>query len=81
MSDKMNTDDGEIDSRRRGKITRAIHAMRIIPGVREEIDEHRRIVDTRAMNALVDGGLDPKAAKLAVMLIARRVIPAISIEY
>ena len=48
---------------------------------REANVKHRRAVNTRAMNAFVDGGLDAESAKLAVTLIARRAIPAISIEY
>lgn len=48
---------------------------------READKEHRRKVNTDAMLALIEGGMDKEAAKLAVTLIAQRKVPAVSIQY
>ena len=81
MSDKTNIADGVISGAVKSQIDRAINPISMDEGVRESIDERRRIINARAMNALVDGGLNAEAAKLVVTLIARRAIPAISIDY
>lgn len=48
---------------------------------READREHRKAVNTAALNAFIEGGLDAEAAKVAVTLIAQRRIPAVSIAY
>lgn len=48
---------------------------------READREHKKSVNTAALSAFIDGGMDPEAAKLAVTLIAQRRIPAVSIAY
>ena len=48
---------------------------------READREHRKAINTTALNAFIEGGMDAESAKLAVTLIAQRKIPAISIAY
>ena len=48
---------------------------------READKEHRRAVNIAAVAALVEGGMSEKAAKLAIALIAKRLIPAVTITY
>ena len=48
---------------------------------READTNHRRAVNLAAVAALVEGGMSEKAAKLAIALIAKRLIPAVTITY
>lgn len=43
--------------------------------------ENRRKCNTEALDAFINGGLEPEHAKIAVMLIAKKSIPHISINY
>jgi colicin import membrane protein len=48
---------------------------------READREHRAKINNAALDAFVEFGLSPDSAKMAVMLIAQRVIPNVSISY
>jgi septal ring factor EnvC (AmiA/AmiB activator) len=48
---------------------------------REEDREHRASINNAAKTALIAGGLDEEAATLAVTLIAKRLIPNVTISY
>lgn len=48
---------------------------------REQDQAHRKAINTAALNAFVDGGLDPETAKIVITMIARKQIPAIAITY
>jgi hypothetical protein len=48
---------------------------------READREHRKAINTAALDALVKEGLTPEAAKLAITAIAQRKIPNIIIQY
>lgn len=48
---------------------------------READRDHRKAINTAALDAFVEGGLNREAAKMAVTLIAKRQIPAVMISY
>lgn len=48
---------------------------------READREHRKAINTAALQAFIEGGMSEEAAKLAITLIAQRRIPAVHISY
>lgn len=49
--------------------------------MREANLEHRRKINSAAVDALIDGGIDRDAAEKAMTLIIRRKVPAVSVQY
>ena len=56
--------------------------MRLFKHLRREADKaHKTAINRAALDAFVQGGMTEECAKLAVTLIAKKAIPAVSITY
>jgi colicin import membrane protein len=71
--------DAEARAKREAEEAKAREAAEA--AAREADREHRAKINKAALDAFVEYGLSPEVAKHVVMLIAQRVIPAVSISY